>query len=181
MKIQVNKQIDDIIINKLHEALKLEYESGMLYEGMACWLDHMGLIKTSLFFRIHGVEERRHGSWVIDYLQDMNVLVKMPTINSPEYKWNNLEDILKETYAHEEMITKTWSNISTLALKHADHMTYRFTQKLLDEQREELELFSNLINVYNLVADKPNLENLFESKISHPAIQEEAWLENAEG
>ena len=180
MKIEIKKQINEQVIQKLHDALKLEYESGALYEGMSAWLDYNSFNKTSKFFRIHAVEERKHGSWVIDFLQDMNVLVQIPTVTAPEYKWTCVGDILKETYEHEEMITKTWIDIATLSLKFADHMSYRFAQKLLDEQREELMLFADLIDQYNLSEGKPNSDRLFDNSIDHPAIEEEPWLEAAE-
>jgi len=180
MKIELKKQINEQVSNKLHEALKLEYESGALYEGMACWLDYNSFNKTSNFFRIHAVEERKHGSWVIDFLQNMNCMVKIPTVTAPEYKWTCLMDILKETYEHEELITKTWNEVATLSLKYADHMSYRFAQKLLDEQKEELDLFATLIDKYNLSEGKPNSDKLFDNSIDHPAIEEEPWLEDAE-
>jgi ferritin len=59
-------------------------------------------------------------------------------------------------------------------------MSYRFAQKLLDEQKEELDLFASLIDKYNLSEGKPNSDKLFDNSVDHPAIEEEPWLEDAE-
>lgn len=168
MKIETKKQINQQLILKLHDALKLEYDSGALYEGMAAWLNFNNFENTSTFYRKHAVEEREHGSWVIDYLQDMNVLVNIPPVDQPKYTWECIGDVLKATYEHEELVTKTWNDVATLSLKSADHMTYRFSQKLLDEQKEELALFSKLINKYNLSDGTSNSERSFDNGIEHP-------------
>lgn len=171
--IQPKKQLADQIIEKLQNSIKLEYESGLLYEGMSAWLDNKSFINTSKFYRIHGLEERKHASWIIDYLQDMNVLVKIPSLEGPKYEWESIKDILEKTYEHEEVITKNWNDIATLSLKTADHMTYNFAQKLLTEQREELELFSELIDLYNLANGS---DHQFDDEVEHPTYTLPSWV-----
>lgn len=176
MKIQPKKQINEQVIAKLQASIKLEYESAAIYEGMSAWLDYNSFTNASLFYRIHALEERKHGSWVIDFLQDMNVMAIIPTVNCPDYSWQSIKDVLEKTYAHEEMITANWNEVATLALKFADHMTYNLAQKFLSEQREELDLFAGLIDQYNLSGEGAQADYLFDSEIEHPTYELPTWV-----
>ena len=176
IKIQPKKEINEQVITKLQSNIKLEYESGSLYEGMAAWADYNSFANLANFYRIHSLEKRKHASWVIDFLQDMNIMAYIPTVNGPDYSWKTTKDILEKTYEHEEMITKTWNDTATLALKVGDHMSYRFAQKMLDEQREELDLFSSLIDQYNLTGEGQQADYLFDDDIEHPSYSLPSWV-----
>lgn len=176
MKINPKKQINEQIINKLQDNIKVEYESGAIYECMSAWLDFNSYKNASLFYRIHSLEERKHGSWVVDFLQDMNVMAIIPSINSPEYTWTSIKDILEKTYEHEEFVTKTWNDTATLALRVGDHMSYKFAQKILEEQREELDLFASLIDKYNLTGEGSQADYLFDEEIEHPEYVLPDWV-----
>ena len=168
MKIQVPKEINPQVEAKLQQSIKVEYDSGAIYEGMSAWLDHEGYANTSKFFKIHANEERKHGSWVITFLEDKNVMPIIPVVDAPEYSWKTLADVLDKTYKHEQKVTEHWREVATLALKYADHDSYQFALKVLLEQREEIELFASLIDAYNLLGDGPQACYLFDKDIIHP-------------
>lgn len=168
MKIQIPKEINPQVENKLQANIKIEYDSAAIYEGMSAWLDFNGFENTSKFYKTHAGEERKHGSWVITFLEDKNVMPLIPAVDSPDYSWKSLRDILEATYKHEELITKHWSETATLALKLADHDAYQFALKMLAEQREEIALFAGLIDRYNLSQGGPQSDYLFDSEIEHP-------------
>ena len=168
MKIQIPKELNPQVETKLQSNIKIEYDSASIYEGMSAWLDYKGFANTSKFFKIHAGEERKHGSWVITYLEDKNVMPLIPAVDAPDYSWQSLKDVLETTYKHEELVTKHWSETATLALKLADHDAYQFALKMLAEQREEIALFAGLIDRYNLSQGGPQSDYLFDSEVVHP-------------
>lgn len=168
MKIQIPKEINPQVETKLQHSIKVEYDSASIYEGMSAWLDFKGFANTSKFFKIHAVEERKHGSWVITYLEDKNVMPLIPAVDAPDYSWQSLKDVLEGAYKHEEKVTANWNEVATLALKYADHDSYQFALKVLLEQREEYALFSGLIDMYNLSEGGPQSDYIFDKEIEHP-------------
>ena len=168
MKIQIPKEINPQVEVKLQSSIKVEYDSGAIYEGMSAWLDSKGFSNTSKFFKTHANEERKHGSWVITYLEDKNVMPLIPAVDAPDYSWQCLKDVLEGAYKHEEKVTANWNEVATLALKHADHDSYQFALKLLTEQREEIALFAELIDEYNLSEGGPQSDFIFDRDIIHP-------------
>ena len=168
MKIQVPKEINSQVETKLQSSIKVEYDSAGIYEGMSAWLDFKGFTNTSKFFKTHANEERKHGSWVITYLEDKNVMPLIPAVDAPDYYWQSLKDVLEGAYKHEEKVTANWNEVATLALKYADHDSYQFALKMLAEQREEYALFSGLIDMYNLSEGGPQSDYIFDRDIVHP-------------
>ena len=168
MKIQVPKEINSQVETKLQSSIKVEYDSAGIYEGMSAWLDFKGFTNTSKFFKTHANEERKHGSWVITYLEDKNVMPLIPAVDAPDYYWQSLKDVLEGAYKHEEKVTANWNEVATLALKYADHDSYQFALKMLAEQREEYALFSGLIDMYNLSEGGPQSDYIFDHDIVHP-------------
>ena len=168
MKIQIPKEINPQVEAKLQSSIKVEYNSGAIYEGMSAWLDFKGFSNTSKFFKTHANEERKHGSWVITYLEDKNVMPLIPSVDAPDYSWQSIKDVLEGAYKHEEKVTTNWNEVATLALKHADHDSYQFALKMLAEQREEYALFSGLIDMYNLSEGGPQSDYIFDRDIVHP-------------
>ena len=168
MKIQTPKEINPQVEVKLQSSIKVEYDSGAIYEGMSAWLDFKGFSNTSKFFKTHANEERKHGSWVITYLEDKNVMPLIPVVDAPDYSWQSIKDVLEGAYKHEEKVTANWNEVATLALKHADHDSYQFALKLLAEQREEIALFAELIDEYNLSEGGPQSDYIFDRDVIHP-------------
>jgi ferritin len=168
MKIQIPKELNPQVETKLQSNIKIEYDSASIYEGMSAWLDYKGFANTSKFFKTHAGEERKHGSWVITYLEDKNVMPLIPAVDAPDYSWQSLKDVLEGAYKHEEKIALHWNETATMALKFADHDSYQFALKMLAEQREEIALFAGLIDRYNLSEGGPQSDYLFDSEIVHP-------------
>ena len=168
MKIQIPKEVNSQVETKLQSSIKVEYDSAGIYEGMSAWLDFKGFTNTSKFFKTHANEERKHGSWVITYLEDKNVMPLIPAVDAPDYSWQSLKDVLEGAYKHEEKVTANWNEVATLALKYADHDSYQFALKMLAEQREEYALFSGLIDMYNLSEGGPQSDYIFDRDIVHP-------------
>ena len=168
MKIQIPKEINEQVEVKLQSSIKVEYDSASIYEGMSAWLDFNNFENTSKFFKTHAGEERKHGSWVITFLEDKNVMPKIPQVDAPDYSWQSLRDILEGAYKHEQKVTANWKEVATLALRNADHDAYQFALRMLSEQREEIALFAGLIDRYNLSQGGPQSDYLFDKEIEHP-------------
>lgn len=165
-QIDVAPACSDKIENVIQAGIKIEQDSAQIYEAMSAVADKLGYENTSKFFKIHAGEERKHSDWVIKFLEDKNICPILPAIDKPDANWKTIKDILAAAYEHEEFVTNFWNKAATACLKVADHDAYQFCCFVLKEQREELELFSGLIDKYNLSEGGSQLT--FDSHIVHP-------------
>ena len=164
--LEVSPAIHSKVEIVIQQGIKIEQDSAQIYEAMGTYLDSIYFPNASKWFKTHAGEERKHSNWVIKFLEDKNVMAQMPEIAKPEVTWKCLRDVLKGAYEHEEHVTNFWNKAATEALKYADHDSYQFCLYMLKEQREELELFSGLIDLYNLSKNGPLL--IFDQHVQHP-------------
>ena len=164
--LEVSPAIHSKVEVVIQQGIKIEQDSAQIYEAMGTYLDSIYFPNTAHWFKTHAGEERKHSNWVIKFLEDKNVMAEMPEIAKPECGWKCLRDVLKGAYEHEEHVTNFWNKAATEALKYADHDSYQFCLHMLKEQREELELFSGLIDLYNLSKGKSLL--IFDQHVQHP-------------
>ena len=164
--LEVSPAIHSKVEVVIQQGIKIEQDSAQIYEAMGTYLDSIYFPNTAHWFKTHAGEERKHSNWVIKFLEDKNVMAQMPEIAKPEVTWKCLRDVLKGAYEHEEHVTNFWNKAATEALKYADHDSYQFCLYMLKEQREELELFSGLIDLYNLSKNGPLL--IFDQHVQHP-------------
>ena len=164
--LEVSPAIHPRVETVIQQGIKIEQDSAQIYEAMGTYLDSIYFPNTAHWFKTHAGEERKHSNWVIKFLEDKNVMAQMPEIAKPECGWKCLRDVLKGAYEHEEHVTNFWNKAATEALKYADHDSYQFCLYMLKEQREELELFSGLIDLYNLSKNGPLL--IFDQHVQHP-------------
>lgn len=150
----------------IQQGIKIEQDSAQIYEAMSAYLDSLGFTNASKWFKIHASEERKHSDWVIDFLKEKNILPILPGIDKPDMNWKSLKDVLKSAYEHEEKVTAFWNKAATECFKSSDHDSYQFCLYVLKEQREELDLFSNLIDRFNLVKEGNLLT--FDENLTHP-------------
>lgn len=158
----MHQKAEDVI----QAGIKIEQDSAQLYEAMGAYLNSIHYTNGAKFFKTHAQEERKHSNWVITFLEDKHVLPIFPAIEKPKVDWEDMKDVLKEAYEHEELVTNFWNKAATECLRCADHDAYQFCCFILKEQREELELFGGLISLYNLSEGKSQLG--FDKLIIHP-------------
>lgn len=165
-KIEVAPACSEKAEATIQEGIKVEQDSAQIYEAMSAVANSLGYDNVSKFFKTHAQEERKHSDWVIKFLEDKNVCPELPQIDKPKADWDSIKDILVGAYEHEEFVTNFWNKAATQCLKVGDHDAYQFCLFVLKEQREELELFSGLIDLYNLSEGGSQLT--FDSKVIHP-------------
>ena len=163
-KITIPEAISEKAKTVIMEGVKVEQEAAQLYEVMGTTFNSLGHTKAGQWFKTHAQEERVHSEWVIQFLEDKHVKVEFQEIPKAQKNLSTAKDILAEAYKHEQSVTAFWQKAATECLKVADHDAYAFCLQLLKEQREELSLFGDLINLYNMAPNK----SVFDKHLIHP-------------
>lgn len=163
-KITIPEAISEKAKTVIMEGVKVEQEAAHLYEVMSTTFNSLGHKKAGQWFRKHAWEESIHAEWVIEFLENKNVKVEFQEIPKPQKNLSTAKDILAEAYKHEQSVTAFWQKAATECLKVADHDAYAFCLQMLKEQREEMALFGDLINLYNIAPNK----SVFDKHLIHP-------------
>lgn len=133
-----NPLISKECIDILNFRIEQEEYSSRLYTAMSLWLNDAGYTNSAKVWAKDAEDEMTHAKWAKDYLLDLGVVPKTPALKEPPCKFNDLPDIIKQSFEHEVMVTKQCNELASHALKYGDHLLYQLAIKYMQEQQEEM-------------------------------------------
>ena len=137
----------------INDQITAELWSSNLYLQMSYFLKHQGWDGFAHWLRLHSLEEREHAMRMADYITDRGGVVKIQTIDSVPEKWGSILKVFEHSFSHEKQVSKMIENILTLAIENKDYPTENFFRKFVDEQVEEEENATDLVNKFRMVGD----------------------------
>jgi ferritin len=147
--------ISENMTQALNRQIGLEGYASFLYLSMASWCDREGLEGCAKFMHRQSQEEREHMLKIFEYMAEIDAHALSPGINQPPHEFENIQEMFKQVYAHEQKVTASINELLALALKENDHSTGLFLQWYVDEQREEEALMRTILDKLRLIGDGP--------------------------
>ena len=138
------------MIDKLNEQMNLELYSSLLYQQMSAWCSYHCFEGAGGFLRRHAQEEMTHMKRMFDYLTDTGSLPRINAIASPFAEYASLDELFRQTYEHEQLITQKINELAHAAMTSQDYPTFNFLQWYVAEQHEEEKLFKSVIDKLTL-------------------------------
>lgn len=145
----LNKKIENAINNQINAELWSAY----LYLSMSVDCASKGLPGAANWFDIQFQEEQAHAMKLKNYVLARGGKVVLQPITEVQTEWATLLDAFKDTLAHEKIVTGLLNDIYRLALDENDFATQSMLKWFIDEQVEEEENASALIDTLNLIGD----------------------------
>lgn len=133
-------------INLLNFRIEQEELSSRLYQAMSLWLNDNGFMGAAKAWLKDAEGEMEHAQWAKDFLLDMGIQPKLPTLAMPVQKFEGLCDIIEQTYAHEVLVTTQCNDLAKHAMQYGNHLLYQLAIKYLQEQQEELGKIQTLVD-----------------------------------
>ena len=121
----------------LNKQINEEFYSSYLYLSMSAYFESNDLQGFAKWFRIQADEEYAHAMKIFDYLYQIGGDVNLLKIDGPKTDWNSFLQVFKDTFAHEQKVTKNINKVLELAYTEKDHATVNFLQWFVSEQVEE--------------------------------------------
>ncbi|MHA8703227.1 non-heme ferritin, partial [Klebsiella pneumoniae] len=87
---------------------------------------------------------------LFDYLTDTGSLPRINAIASPFAEYASLDELFRQTYEHEQLITQKINELAHAAMTSQDYPTFNFLQWYVAEQHEEEKLFKSVIDKLTL-------------------------------
>lgn len=156
-----------------NDQITAEASASQTYLAMASWADVQGLPNVAAFFFGHAAEERMHMLKILKYVNERDGLAKVEALPAPTSEYKGMADILNAFHKHEVHVTDLICNLTDIALKDKDFVSYEFLRWYLDEQREEEALAKEAIDKYELVKNDPSALALIDDFLGTLATPDE--------
>ena len=103
-----------------------------------------------------------HGKKLMEYLDDRNCVAKIEGTDSAANSFKSLEEMLNTGYEHEILVSNNYIKLSSIAISEDDNTTFHFLSWYINEQKEEIVKFRDLIDAYNNIGDIPERKYLMD-------------------
>lgn len=141
----------------IHEALSkqmnMEMASAYLYLEMSYAVDDAGLGGFAHWLELQAGEEMDHAKRIEGYIKDRNVQPDLYDIVRYDFSYESPLKVAKDALEHEYLVSDSINKIVDMALDERDHATVSFLKWFVDEQVEEEETFTNLVDLFEFAGD----------------------------
>lgn len=143
----LSKKIEDAF----NAQINAEFWSAYLYLSMSSWCAHKGFQGMANWFEIQFREEQDHARIMYYYVQQRGGRVVLGPVDAVPTDWESPLKVFEATLAHEQKVTSLINNLYALATEEKDYATQSMLKWFIDEQVEEEENATNLIDNLRMV------------------------------
>lgn len=144
-----------VMENSINDQIQAELESAYLYLSMSAWFEKQNLPGCAHWMRKQVEEENEHAMKFFRYLVSRGGRVLLLPIGEPKREWKSATEVFSEALAHERKITARIYAMVELAQREKDYATENLLAWYVDEQAEEEEAASNILEKFKQLGEIP--------------------------
>lgn len=152
-------------IDILNFRIEQEEYSSRLYQAMSLWLNNNGYLGAAPVWQTDADGEMVHAGWAKAFLLDMGITPKTSALKEPPQVFTGLPDVIKQSFAHEVLVTKQCNELAMHAMKYGNHLLYQLAVKFLTEQQEEMGKVQNLVDQLEAFGEDKIAMRLFDHEL----------------
>lgn len=138
-------KLSDRLLEELNKQIMYEFFSAQYYLAMAGYCADQNLAGFENFFIAHDHEERSHAMRIYHFINEMGHRVDIQGFEDPDNDFDSVEGVFKAALEHEEFVTDRIKKLMDIAVEEKNYAAISFLQWFIDEQVEEEELFSGIL------------------------------------
>jgi ferritin len=146
--------ISEKMAKSLNRQMNRELYSAYFYLGMASYAASIDLKGFENWFIIQIREEQAHARKFYDYLNSQDARVILEGIEAPPQDFTSAIDLFERTLKHEKKVTQLIHNLVEMAQTDNDKETEKFLQWFIEEQKEEEESATGVLQRIKDATDK---------------------------
>lgn len=139
------------LYDDLNEQMNFELESAYIYATMSAYLDEQNMKGMAHFIDCQVREEMEHAAKIKAFLQETGYGIKYRALNPGDGKFDSILAVFEKALAHEKVVTKNIHSLAEAALEQKELRVYNLLTWFVDEQIEEEETFSTLVERLNRI------------------------------
>jgi ferritin len=138
----------------INEQIKNELYSAYLYLSMAAYSEDASLPGFANWMRLQAQEEVSHAIKFFDFINERGGRVVLHAIDQPPAEFKSPIDLFERTLEHERKVTGMIHQLYELALKENDYPTQVMLHWFIEEQVEEEDSASQILDTLERIGDK---------------------------
>ncbi len=160
-----SKYLTDEVINMLNYAYHHEISNSLFYDYISSYLNVLGFNNLSEYWHEWSIEEKEHGKWVKNFMQDLNILLSPARLEDFAYDLStSLIEFVNVTSDREDKTTQIYHNLLDVAMELENSgMLIQFVNKMLQEQIEETNKALTIKDQINNIGENKALMQLFDN------------------
>ena len=143
--------VESTLQDAFNQHINAEFYSSYMYLSMSTYLDSIDLPGFAHWMRVQSEEEYQHAVKLIDYLQDRDGRVSLLPIDQPPVEYSSVDDVMRQTLAHEQHVTELINNLYGRAAAVGDYASQIMLQWFVNEQVEEEKTARDVIAALEMV------------------------------
>lgn len=138
----------------INAQIKNELQAHYNYLGMSAHFEESPYLGFAQWMRMQSSEEHVHAMRLFDFLRERNVTIELTALDAPKTKYGPLPlEVFEIALAQEQGVTRQINELYELAMKEKDYSTLQFLMAFLQEQVEEENTVSDIIDRLRLAGD----------------------------
>ena len=159
----LNQKIQDAI----NEQINKELYSAYLYLSMATQFDAQHLPGFAHWLRVQYREESEHALKFYRYVNERGGRVLLTAIDAPPTEFGSPLDAFTTVLEHEQKVTGLINALYELALEEKDYATQNLLRWYIDEQVEEEDSASRVVETLKFIGDKSSALIMLDHELGH--------------
>jgi len=143
--------ISEMCVTKFNEALYQEMYVSHLYHHIANQMQMMGYFGTQSFFMAESKDELGHFQVIVDFLNDIGTLAKMPSVPAMTEEVDSIMSALTMAYDQEVELMNFYSDF----YKMAEPVCQEILLDFIKIQRKAVGEYGDLIARLEIIKDDP--------------------------
>ena len=140
----------------LNKQINAELYSSYLYLSMASYFETQNLRGMAAWMEAQAGEEQGHAMRIYKFVNDRSGRVTLESIDKPKSDWSSPLEAFEEAYGHEQKVTQMIHDLVDLANQEKDHASFTMLQWFVQEQVEEEDSTSTIVDQLEKIQDSPN-------------------------
>lgn len=161
----------------LNDQVNAELYSAYLYWAMSAYFESINLPGFANWLYVQRQEETTHAEKLYNYVNARGGRALLGKIDAPPSEWKSPMDAVENVLAHEQKVTSLINKLMDLAVAEKDHATASMLRWFVDEQVEEEENATEIVNHVTMVKDSPNGMYMLDQKLGQRVFTAEAAAE----
>lgn len=143
--------VSSTLQNAINRHINAEIYSSYLYLSMSTYCESMDLPGFAHWMRVQSQEEYTHAMKFVTYLEDRDSRVTLLPIEQPPVEFDSVEDVMRQTLAHEQHVSELINDLYGVAVGANDYASQIMLQWFITEQVEEEKTARDVIAALDMV------------------------------
>ncbi len=133
------------VVDAMNAQIQSEFGASQQYIAIAIYFDEEGLPDLAAFFYRQSEEERMHAMKFVHFLLETGAKPLIPDLTGFKNEFESAQDAVQFALQQEMKVTDQINNLVTLAKEEGDYASHNFLQWFVDEQVEEVDSMTTLL------------------------------------